>query len=253
MHIIEFCNEIERIINEQVVDNFPIDWDEDFITRSILKEFRNKFKKIVIRGYGNPIHIKWLPYKFTGKPERVFGDIALIVKLQYMDGDTLEGVAFIEAKKRYKNKINFDTLKFPQLKKILKKASRSMVLLYDYEKITNFVTSHVSNIRLFPQEFLYSYTPYTHSVIIPTNIVTIINKKDTSLYKFSLPFSRQLCFRYLYGFDLEFQEEAIKIAKGYNIEKIGAPKYLLIISIAPIKIEYLEEPDFNREVYIPIE
>lgn len=252
MHIIEFCNEIENIINEQILNNYHYNWDEDFITRSILQEFRNKFKRIKIEGFRDPIHIKCSLYKFTGTPEKVFGDIALIIKLQYMDGDIIEGVAFLEAKKRYKNTKNFKALKFHQLNKILKRAPHSMVLLYDYKRIINFVTNNIFNIISFPPGFLYSHRSNIHSVIVPTNIVTNIAKRNTSLYKFSLPLSWQLCFRYLNGFDLEFQVEAIKIAKGY-IKKIGAPKYLLAISVAPIKIEHLEEPNFNREVYIPIE
>lgn len=241
MHIIEFCSEVEKIIANQVKGNYPVDWDEDFITRSILREFRNSFSYVEVDGLKNTITMAWSAYKLPRPPETKFGDVAILINIRYQDGDDIEGVGFLEAKKRDKDKITFSALKIPQLKRINKNAPHSMLLLYDYEDITKFANEIIPNKDFY--WFYYAWTPYTYSVVVPSDIFLLTKQKNTTLYKYSLPFSYQLCFRYFSGLDLEFQEKAIEIAKGYN-EKMGA-NYLLVISIAHGR---MESPivEFNR-------
>jgi hypothetical protein len=52
-----------------------------------------------------------------------------------------------------------------------------------------------------------------------------------SLYKFSLPFSYQLFFRYFNGFDLDFTDSALNIAKGFADAK-GMPNYVITATIS---------------------
>jgi len=180
--------------------------------------------------------ILWTAYKQKGTSERTFGDIALYIKIAYQDGDKLEGVAFLEAKKRYENKITFDAIKPNQLKRIYKHAPHSMILLYDYEEIIR-------------KTFWWVLLPVrTHTVIVPLNVVLPTEKKDMTLYKFSSPFSYQLCFRYFKGRDLEFSKEAIQTAQGF-MQKRGMPKNLITISIAYGRAEIDREFEINREMY----
>lgn len=81
--------------------------NEDFITRSILKEIRNRLDSLVLGDLKERMQIEWLPYKLTGRAENKFGDIALLVNIHHQDGDAIEGVAFLEAKKRDAKKMNF--------------------------------------------------------------------------------------------------------------------------------------------------
>lgn len=232
---------LETVLMSQVKDNFPTDWDEDFITRSILKELRKKLKSVRIHGLKNRMKIEWSAFKLQGIPERKFGDIALLVNIKYHDGDRIEGVAFLEAKKRSRNKTKFGAMKVKQLRKIFRNSPRSMALLYDYDDITQF-----ANIGLDSSIYnWYEWKPCTCSVVVPINTILSLKKKDITLYKFSLPFSYQLFFRYFHGFDLEFQKKPINIAKGYA-EEIGLPRYLAVVSIAFGRSEPYRDIGFNR-------
>lgn len=237
-----FLSELESILKKHVLGNYPVDWNEDFITRSILKGIRERLGSVVFSDIKQKMTIKWLPYKLMGRPENKFGDIAIIVNIRYQDGDGVEGVAFLEAKKRDMKKTKFGAIKIGQLKRIIRNAPSSMVLLYDYDDITQF-----ANFKPKPSarewfEWL-ELKPCTSSVVVPVNIVTHKKKKDTTLYKFSLPFSYQLVFRYFQGFDLEFDKTPMKIAKGYASEK-GLPAYLVVVSIAYGRAEP-QIADFN--------
>lgn len=246
--MISLVNKIERIIWTQVRGSFPYDWDEDVITRNILKQFRNKFAHIRIDWHANVIRIECEAYKFTGKTETKHGDIGVLLKIHYRDGDCIEGAAFLEAKRKYRKSMSFEALDFSQLKRIFDNTPNSRLLLYDYDAITDFAKNIIHE-----KAHRYGYAqwvPYTHCVATPASIVLTTKRNNMSLYKFSLPFSYQLCFRYFQGFDLDFGEDAIKIVKGYLAQK-GIPNYLLAFSIAYDKIEP-SEITFNREQFSEI-
>ena len=71
-----------------------------------------------------------------------------------------------------------------------------------------------------------------HAVTLPINIAISVNLKNTKLYRFSYPLSHQILTRYFRGLDLDFQQEALDIAKGYDRE-IGPPQFLLVVSVVP--------------------
>lgn len=227
----EFLCTIEKIVRKSVRGNYPRDWDEDFITRSLLKSLRTTFggqtrihfdnpfllpplivpfprRLSVIDGY--ELQVEWDAYKMTGAGENKFGDVAILVAIRYPDGDKIEGVAFLEAKKRYKNGSNFRAVDFQQLKRINARAPRASVLLYDFRPS-------------------YGHWWRTYAVIAPMDLVIATQKKDTSLYKFSTPFSVRI-LRHLLGFCLEHADEPLRIAKGYQTE-YDAPLYLLVLRV----------------------
>lgn len=249
MDIIKLLYVLELILREHIRDHFPVDWDEDTITRNILKELRTGLKSIKVNGLQSSMKIKWSLFKLTGKPETKFGDIALLVNITHQDGDRIEGVAFLEAKKRDIDSIKFGAMDIPQLSRISGNAPHSMVLLYDYDDITQFANVY-SRLSIFGDWF--KWKPCTHSVVVPTKIILETQKKDTTLYKFSVPFSSQLFFRYFHGFDLEFEREAINIAKGYSPSK-GLPTYLIVACVAFGKAEPITEININRERFTTFE
>jgi hypothetical protein len=69
---------------------------------------------------------------------------------------------------------------------------RSSVLLYDYDSIVNFAEMNFITTPL-NQLNGYLWKPITYAVTLPVGTVLATQKKDTSLYKFSLPFSYN-CF-----------------------------------------------------------
>jgi hypothetical protein len=210
---------IEKTITEKVYGNYPYNWDEDFITEEIIRDFRNNYKRIelVDKNYTRTI-IEWSGYKLRGNPENFFGDIGILVRLHSKDGMVIEGIAFLEAKKRYENSACFDAIKMDQIERILNNTPRSMVLLYAYRPI-------VCNNIILPGEFF----PNTYAVALPSYIIMQTNNNTEKLYDFSIPFSYQLCTRYFNGFDLDFSKENIAIVKGFANKK---PKFVLTINIA---------------------
>ena len=80
--------------------------------------------------------------------------------------------------------------------------------------------------------------PVTKFVTIPINKSLKAKHKNEKLYKLSLPFSYQLDYRYLNGFDLNFDDEILDQIKGdfnknYEVLELHAPLYLIYISIVP--------------------
>jgi hypothetical protein len=55
--------------------------------------------------------------------------------------------------------------------------------------------------------------PVTYTSVANLNTVIKLNEKSDRLHKVSIPFSYQFSFRYLYGKDLEFDDDKIKAAK----------------------------------------
>jgi hypothetical protein len=243
-----FLHEFEKILTKQVKDSFPRYWDENTITFNILREFETSLSVVHIKDSRQRMQIEWKAFKIGRPTENKYGDVAFLVNINYQDGDRIEGAAFLEAKKRERDRTRFGAMKTGQLKRIRKHAPSSMVLLYDYEDITQFADTGA-----FTEGWKgLVLKPCTCSVVVPSNTILSVQKKNTTLYKFSIPFSYQLFFRYLQGFDLEFGEQPKKIAKGYAT-KLGAPTYLVIVSVAYGKTEPLREISFNGELFRNIE
>ena len=245
-----YVNNLEEIVKRNVKGNFPVDWNEDFITRGLLKNIRNELGYITIDDFQFDNRINWIPYKLSGKPENKFGDIAILVKIHFQDGDNIEGVAFLEAKKRSKDSTKFDMLELSQLERIHSNAPNARVLLYDYFDVNQCAA-------FIPPQSLprkgWEYKLSSCAVTLPMNLAIKTKKKDMTLYKFAIPFSYQLLYRYFQGLDLDFDENAIDVAKGYAIEK-GLPDYLVAISITYGKLNrlgenVLEPIQINRELY----
>ncbi len=86
---------------------------------------------------------------------------------------------------------------------------------------------------------------------VPIKTILAIEKSDTSIYKFSVPFSQQLLFRYFQAFDLEFREAPIRIVKGFA-SKLGCPKYLAVVSVGMEEVQPSRDISFNRDVFTAI-
>jgi len=242
---------IESILNLRVKRSYPRYWSEDTITLNILRDFETLLHNFKITGpFEQGMKIEWQAFKFSGKPERTFGDVAILAHVTYNDGDSVEGVAFLEAKKRYRNQTKFEAVNKSQMKRIHNHARSAMALLYDYEDITSF-----ANINLFPtstRQFSgLVWKPTTCAVTVPIKTMLATEKSDTSIYKFSVPFSYQLLFRYFQAFDLEFRETPIKIAKGFA-SKLGCPKYLAVVSVGMEDAQPSKDISFNRDVFTTI-
>lgn len=107
----EFLDYVERCLEEYVRGSFPRNWDEDFITRNVLKALRNLGHEFSLNtvsfssltwfrlSQSCKIQVEWDLYKLTGKTEKHFGDIAIYVISAFPNKIRMEGVAFAKAKK----------------------------------------------------------------------------------------------------------------------------------------------------------
>ncbi|AOY44476.1 MULTISPECIES: hypothetical protein [Psychrobacter] len=241
----EFTGRIENTIRNSISEITGHEWNEDFITLKLLSDLRRELDGMYFTSNDRKNKIDWQIYKLKGNFENNFGDIALVININYKDGTDLHGAAFLEAKKRDWRKASFSAMKIPQAKKILKNAPRSQYLLYDYEEITNFVlgSSYQEALRQYPYHrgSQISFSAVTRAVCVPLNLALETGGKDTLLYRYGTPFSLQLAKRYFNGLDLEFDETSKKVATGF-LDKFGLPKYIIKINI----IENGVEPKENE-------
>ncbi len=252
MEVFELTKHLEERIDSTIKGISIYEWNENFITDRLLSDFRKSLSSIQLEGKDYRKNINWEIYKLSGTCETKFGDIALVVNLSFKDGTSLNGAAFLEAKKRDWRKTTFKAMNIPQLKRIIKHAPRANYLLYDYEDITNFLhgTSFYEE-RSYYRSPLLS-TPKTRAVCVPLNLAGATKFKDTLLYRHGTPLSIMLANRYFQGLDLEFDDRAKQIATGY-LKKFGLPKYVMKIDIAEGEIEPSNNKQINLDEYRQIE
>jgi hypothetical protein len=264
MSLMTLYTELENIFRQQILDSYPSDWDEDYITRKIFFEYRKLFRNIQINGLSSlPISINSAAYKFTGNPETQFGDIGFIVKITYPGSPPFEGVTSLEAKKIHKTKRRFEEIKGKQLNKISSAVQYPMLLMYDNQPIE----------KIHDYSFFPSTRKANHAVVVPIDIVeSIINDKDPyyfdeykkskkmsidgkSIYNFSVPLAYQILFRYFRGLDLDFNKDLTRYIKGYQDEDLSnqlersLPQYLLLISVSYGDAEITMDFDINTGVF----
>lgn len=254
----KFCQEVEELINELVQENYVLNWDEDFLTRKFLSQLTQRLNGSLITDLENRV-VFLTPFKLTKPVEKKFGDIAIIVRIEFGDGDVIEGIAFLEAKRKYKESRNFDAIKWEQLERIYNKAPHSQLLLYDFRDISEFASTGLVSKKSATAGNPMAQLPVTKFVTVPINKAIQIKQKNERLYKLSLPISYQLGYRYLNGFDLDFTNEKLSqvksdFAKNYENVDLDIPTHLIYVSIVPdksVKEESKFYPKEKRMGYIP--
>lgn len=139
MKLLDLVNVLEKIFADNIRGNYSESYDENHITFCILNEIRKKFVHIEVDSYPGRISLAWRPWKLKGKYENNFGDIAILVNIIDNDGVEIQGVSFLEAKKRYRESGKFDAVKEDQLSRIYKNAPHAMLLFYDFQLIDDFI------------------------------------------------------------------------------------------------------------------
>ena len=262
MKLLDLVNIFEKIFFDNIQSNYPEGYDENHIAYCILNEIRKKMAHMEVDSYPGRISLDWRPWKLKGKFEKNFGDIAILFNIRDNDGLEIQGVSFLEAKKRYRESGNFDAVKEDQLIRIYKNAPHAMMLFYDFWLIEDFI-KYQSPYTCFPfrlyrnfmrsgpwTELVPPMAKATHSVTTPIHLDKQVGIYDPTLYRYSTPFSTQIIFRYLNGFDLEFPEEPLAIAKGFSqSDEISPPKFLLIISIGRRGANPKEDIEINTDLF----
>lgn len=249
LHIADYEHFIDRAATEAVRSCLPHDWSEDFITRTLLRSIS---KPMQLKTYGStrPMHVRWDVRKLLGTNENAFGDIAFLVKISTWANDTIEGVGFLEAKKRDFNKNTFSQIKKPQLRRINKNTPRSGLILYDYDSISTSARDTLVDAR--PSVNGWSGMQLQlppQCICVPISTALAVDKKTTDLYKFGISLSEQLIRRYFCGFDLEYESGVVAAIRGFiHNPKYGLPKHLVLISVSTGSDD-VSLPEYNPEMY----
>jgi hypothetical protein len=236
---------IEELVKSNVYQNYPSNWDEGFISRSLFKSFQSNLNDMTVNGFKKSLTIGWSAYKAKAADGDSFCDAAVLVKVHHKDQPPIEGAALLETRKRTANRITFDEMKWKRLGKVQRNSRFSQLLLYDYEDIGSFSSNLVLQMPPFGYGSLRDrilVSPFTNAAVTSTDMAVARKANDSSLYRFSLPFSNQLVMRYIHGFDLDFSPKTISVAKG-NENPLGFPKTLLCINVAEentVDSEYIE-------------
>jgi hypothetical protein len=245
--------ELESLVYANVKENFPGNWDDDYITRSLLSSLKNLLHGKNIHTPGNMIKSFWHLHQLKDKTDTELGDVAVIVQISYHDGQISKGAVFQDIAIKDPGKNTFSNLNKNHYRKILSVAPHSQLILFDYDTITGmaFPSTAESVIASHPHSW-NNWIPFTHAVTLPANLALSLDVKTTGLYKVSLPVSYQICYRYLYGLDLDYSAMALETAAGIKTGR-GSPKYLILIAVSHGGAEPATAFDFDKKRYVEFE
>jgi hypothetical protein len=223
--------EIHSQINKSVLAKKGRHWREDGISERILEDLVGLFPFVEVVAPLGAQKISWDAYKLSGTPEHRAGDIAVIVKFSFANGNEKEGVAFLEAKRTFPKSGKFDQLKIKQLEEHLSFTHAHRTLLYDYQS----TEGHYQNLKLqyycaacHHESFCENYAS-----TLSTEQAILLDDKSRDLLNYSLPLSYILITRYLKGFELDYSPNAVKMAKGFLDEnERGGTKFLLVAHVS---------------------
>lgn len=185
-------------------------WDENKITECIIDDILDSFEERT--SLKTKLNVFKLDKK--GNAENKFGDIAIIVRNVIDEHTIIEGVGFIEAKRDYQQKdgsYSYQELKKEQMKKYLKNTTSSFYCFYSHQHFfpmlsTDFIDKHLAALKINSSNYS---DKYIYSSINPETLLAQIN-------------------RFKNGYDLDRNEMALSIAKGYE-KNIGLPGFIIDI------------------------
>ncbi|MFD1383034.1 hypothetical protein ACFQ45_06635 [Rhodanobacter aciditrophus] len=230
---------LEKAVNSQIEACFEERedgrWDENIITADILRALK-KLHKDPVKVEDIYRSTSWNAYKLKGTSEKTHGDIALIVKIHLESGKSVEGVAFLEAKRiTYGSKIlsgSFSSIKWDRLKQYSESSPAHYTILYDYLPIGK------------------KPTPLCRSMV--TVHLLALNEKHRGIYKHSENISELLGYRLLMGHGLDYRDSIVLSAAGFTDSEIRYKYVVTADVIVSHTLELVVDNDpvlVNREKY----
>ena len=239
-HMMEDLSNADKIIRRAIMSCHPRDWDEDFITRTWLRELRNNLPKLNFPN-GNRIRAVWDAFKINGQLEQDNGDVAFIVKITFKNNNELTGVGFLEAKRIYENSHRYDALKWAQLKNMVNNSSSHHLLLYDYEEQEILSSSLHCDYGMCPYCHYFELHNKAIGVVVPTAQALAYEIKDRNLTKIGYRLSEQILHRYFNGLDLNFDQEIV------NSVLSGAKGGIAFLAIAHVILDEETETQLSPD------
>jgi hypothetical protein len=223
---------IDQIIHREVVQCHPRYWSEDHITCSWLKKLISEWPSINLAPHPT-ISVHWDAYKIDGSLEQENGDVAFLIDINFDNGNTLQGVGFLEAKRIYDTG-RFDALKWAQLRLLSSNSSHHQLLLYDH----NPISTQYSLGTCLPCDYCpccddrdsYCCEPseISAAIVMPTVHAIAYEEKGKNLEGIGHRLSEQIVLRYFRGLDLDFDADLVKrVLAG----AAGGAKFLAVATI----------------------
>lgn len=248
----DLVSAFEELVFRNVKEQYPHNWGDTCI-QSLFQNISLLLRRKRIRFPGGVIRTHGALYALTDEPEKKLSDIALLCKINFHDGKSVEGATFLKVQLKDPDKNTFQGLRKDELRRMGSLAPHAQLLLCDYDCIagmafTSIPESIVGNVPTSWEQWV----PFTYAAAAPAELCYALGDKNTGLYKVSIPLSYQFCFRYLFGIDLEYRSIPLDVAKGYRTDK-GRAKYLMFLSVAHGGSELQTDIDFDRNSYSELE
>jgi len=255
----EWIWSIESTISQSIADCSPRAWNEDHITYTWLQSIRKKNRFIKIRNWSRPFSIAWDGFKADGALEESNGDVAILVKQTFPNHAELLGVAFLEAKRSYPSG-RYDKIDWSQLNRQNANSSSHRLLLYDHKPAT--LNDHVGLDRFFPypsphpfwDEFAYYFDKYAQDLhinayVCPSRHAIAYRTRTRKLHELCVPLSHQICLRYFFGHDLDYNPKMVSDVLNGVAEGVD---YLLVahVSYGENSESSIDTVGFNRNAYV---
>ncbi len=212
----EWSQEVETIIGSEISKAFPRSWNEDHITYNILQALRFENSDIKIEKEfvsGNHMCVQWDAFKNTKKlgTEQKYGDIAVLVRVQFAVDQYVDGVAFFEAKlatyDANSKKCTFSAVKEEQLARLMSKSVNHRVIFYDQ----------------------YDHTKERLGLClsIPTAHAHAIKRYNREIYKYCEQWAYTLTNRTFRGYELNYDKQVVSDIINFA-NTIDGPDYLIV-------------------------
>lgn len=231
-HILEA---VDQLLDRCIRGCYPRAWNEDHITYSWLSKLSEAWPSLAPARHG-PIDVSWDAYKMDGALEEENGDVAFLIDLRFDNGNTLQGVGFLEAKRIYTSG-RFDALKWKQLIGLEANSTNHQLLLYDYDPVqTEF--SQFESICYFDCEecgeeqelrCYHGYADKSSAIVVPSVHAIAYEEKGRVLESIGYRLAEQIIMRYFRGLDLNFDKDLVaKVLAGVA----GGAKYLAVATVS---------------------
>ena len=216
---------LDQVIEDSIASCYPDDWsEENFITRTWLKALRDNFaRRRLDYAWGSCL---FDCQKLTGAHEKSHGDIGILVRLTSSSGESVLGLASMEAKRSYEDE-SFENkylqLDIDQLKREGARTLHHRLLLYSHSPIPKF-----SQLR------------ETSAVVLPSELGIVFHQDTLALESVGIRLSTQIA-RYLQGWDLDFSKDTVsKVLYGDRRFSFLMKAHVALGQDIPLSIESLK-------------
>lgn len=232
----ETVNNLERLFATICQEAYPNEWDENFISFRLMQELRKLFSKRNIQFNDWSKIVDWQSFKNRGKQETLYGDIALLVNIQFSSDEILKGVVCLEAKREF-NTNSFQSMDLEQIERIYNNLPYAHLLLYccrNYELPLKF-----------PDQAEWRSRFWSAPLNTALQLLKQVRQSDNSkVLRTSFPLSMFLMSRIFWGHDLDYREDVYRDIVDGN-SKLVNPTFLGVVNIyydhqRPVEISLAE-------------